>query len=210
MKDKRVIEPRQQRAKQTRERILNVSERLIASEGIKKLNTNRVAEEAHISIATLYQYFRNKEAIIDELLERYLDFVACELAARFARIRKKSVRKSVETGIMQVIDLFHETEGLFLQLAINYSDPLSFPGAKKFEENTLQVFTGQFRKFPRESNNKKPASKIAVVLAYQATMSILTKHLTAEAPTFSDRQVAKELAELICSYLKITDSNNQY
>jgi AcrR family transcriptional regulator len=62
--------PRQQRAQVKVELILEAAMRLLAKGGLAALTTNAVAETAGVSIGTLYQYFANKEAILDALAER--------------------------------------------------------------------------------------------------------------------------------------------
>ncbi|MFE7740732.1 TetR/AcrR family transcriptional regulator [Nocardia sp. NPDC057455] len=65
--------PTQQRAKETREHILDTAARLFGERGIAETSTNRVAAEAGLSIGTVYRYFPDRTAIVDELLERLLE-----------------------------------------------------------------------------------------------------------------------------------------
>lgn len=65
--------PRQVRAELTRERILNSAAHVFAEYGYAAGTTNRIAEHAHMSIGSLYQYFPNKDAILAELLVRHID-----------------------------------------------------------------------------------------------------------------------------------------
>lgn len=65
-------QPRQERAQHKVELILEAAVRLLAKGGLAALNTNAVAETAGVSIGTLYQYFANKEAILDALADREL------------------------------------------------------------------------------------------------------------------------------------------
>jgi len=63
-----VRSPRQQRSRQKVELILEATVRVLDRDGMEGLTTNAVAAAAGVSIGTLYQYFRNKEAILDALL----------------------------------------------------------------------------------------------------------------------------------------------
>lgn len=62
--------PRQERARQKVELILEAAIRLLDKGGLPMLTTNAIAETAGVSIGTLYQYFPNKEAVLDALAER--------------------------------------------------------------------------------------------------------------------------------------------
>jgi len=63
-------EPRQRRAREKVELILEATMRLLERDGLGALTTNAVAAKAGVSIGTLYQYFASKEAILDELARR--------------------------------------------------------------------------------------------------------------------------------------------
>jgi AcrR family transcriptional regulator len=63
--------PRQERAKWTVDAILQAAAEVIDSVGWADASTNRIAERAGVSIGSLYQYFGNKQAILDSLLERH-------------------------------------------------------------------------------------------------------------------------------------------
>ena len=62
--------PSQARAKQTVDELLETAARLLTEDGIGAFNTNRLAEEAGVTVPTVYRYFPNKEAVIEALAER--------------------------------------------------------------------------------------------------------------------------------------------
>ena len=63
--------PRQARSIETVEALLEATARVLVKHGYDGLSTNRVAEQAGVSIGSLYQYFPSKEALVAELLEKY-------------------------------------------------------------------------------------------------------------------------------------------
>jgi AcrR family transcriptional regulator len=66
-------EPKQSRAHITRHRILGAAAHVFAVHGYSAGTTNRIAEEAGMSIGSLYQYFPNKDAILVELVKEHVD-----------------------------------------------------------------------------------------------------------------------------------------
>lgn len=74
-------EPRQERARYKVELILEAALRLLDSGGMPALTTNAVAQTAGVSIGTLYQYFPNKEAILDALAERRMAEMSAGIVA---------------------------------------------------------------------------------------------------------------------------------
>ncbi|MFA6245279.1 MAG: TetR/AcrR family transcriptional regulator [Candidatus Hydrogenedentales bacterium] len=63
--------PRQNRARQTVEKILDATAELLDEEGHENLTTERVAERSGVNIATLYHYFPNKQALLHALAVRF-------------------------------------------------------------------------------------------------------------------------------------------
>jgi AcrR family transcriptional regulator len=64
--------PQQERSRHKIGLILEAAMRLLESGGMDALTTNAVAAMAGVSIGTLYQYFHDKQAILDALVEREL------------------------------------------------------------------------------------------------------------------------------------------
>lgn len=65
--------PKQERSRQTYQIILQGATEIIRRDGLKKLSTNRVAEESKVSIGSLYQYFPSKQAIIAALIDQVFE-----------------------------------------------------------------------------------------------------------------------------------------
>ena len=64
-------QPIQQRSQERLDRILSVAKQLIAQKGSDALKMSEIAEQAEISIGSLYQYFPDKRAILRTLAEQY-------------------------------------------------------------------------------------------------------------------------------------------
>jgi AcrR family transcriptional regulator len=63
--------PRQSRSKATFEQILDATAELLELKGLEAINTNAIARAAGINVATLYQYFPNKQAVLLALFKRF-------------------------------------------------------------------------------------------------------------------------------------------
>jgi AcrR family transcriptional regulator len=61
----------QRRAVLRRESILDATANVLDRDGYDGLTTNAVALEARTAVGSVYQYFRNREALLDGLLERH-------------------------------------------------------------------------------------------------------------------------------------------
>jgi AcrR family transcriptional regulator len=65
--------PLQARGQATFENILNATARLLDEVGTEGISTNLIARAAGVNVATLYQYFPNKQAVLLALFQRQSD-----------------------------------------------------------------------------------------------------------------------------------------
>lgn len=65
--------PKQDRARLTRDRLLDVAGDLLAEVGIERISTNMIAARAGLSPPALYRYFDDKYAVIEALGRRLMD-----------------------------------------------------------------------------------------------------------------------------------------
>lgn len=70
MREKPRRNPKQARAQATVDAILAATFQLLEEEGESRVTTNRIAERAGVSIGTLYQYFKDRDAILAAMGER--------------------------------------------------------------------------------------------------------------------------------------------
>jgi AcrR family transcriptional regulator len=64
--------PKQARSRKRYEAILDAAANLFSDKGFENTTTNEIAAQAGMAVGSLYQYFRNKEAIVTALMERYV------------------------------------------------------------------------------------------------------------------------------------------
>jgi AcrR family transcriptional regulator len=79
--------PSQVRSRETFEAICAAAADLIADEGITALNTNAVAQRAGVSITSVYAYFPDKWAIVQELFDRFERLRVEYVADAFAQLQ---------------------------------------------------------------------------------------------------------------------------
>ena len=65
--------PKQDRSKKTRTEILEATARLLNKMEEASVTTNHIAKKTGISIGTLYKHYPNKDAILSDLIEAYIE-----------------------------------------------------------------------------------------------------------------------------------------
>jgi len=88
----------QKRSRAMVETLLGATARVLTREGLRRFTTVRVAEEAGVSVGSLYQYFPNKRAYVAALAERYMDDMIARIATVLDEIAEGvvAVRLDVE------------------------------------------------------------------------------------------------------------------
>ena len=79
--------PRQQRAIDTRDRILDAAEALFDELGYSKTGMSALAERADLSIGGLYEWFPNKDAVLTAVADRHLEEVSAVILEDLARAK---------------------------------------------------------------------------------------------------------------------------
>jgi AcrR family transcriptional regulator len=87
--------PVQARGRDKLARMLEVADRLIATEGADAITTTRIAGEAGISVGSVYRYLPNRGAIIEALAQHYLGRLEAEMDALVATLRDVAADRDV-------------------------------------------------------------------------------------------------------------------
>lgn len=90
--------PQQERGQRRVEQILSAAAEVFGETGFETATTNAIAQRAQTSIGSLYQFFPNKEAIIDALSDRY----AAELVAALAK--HEQIEMDCDEHLAQAVD----------------------------------------------------------------------------------------------------------
>lgn len=93
MPGQRLLKPRktpsQKRARVTVEAILEAAAYILVRDGWEGFTTNSVAERAGVNVASLYQYFPNKDSIVAELQRRHIEKGRAAYPEMIAQLRSQ-------------------------------------------------------------------------------------------------------------------------
>lgn len=105
--------PKQRRAQQTVEAILDAVVRILKREGAKAVNTNRIAEVAGVSIGSLYQYFPDKSAIFAALHQRHVEEIDRMVETTLVQNASASLDQLMRAMIEAMIDAHRQDPELY-------------------------------------------------------------------------------------------------
>ncbi len=107
------LPPKQDRARQTRERLLDVAGDLLAEVGIERISTNMIAARAGLTPPALYRYFDDKYAVIEALGRRLME--------RQNAVLERWIARHAPAGITGMAD--HIGELLAENAAVTRAEP---------------------------------------------------------------------------------------
>lgn len=205
---KAVKQPQQQRARNTVERILAAARVLVAKQGVEALTTNRVAEAAHVNIATLYQYFSNKDDILDALLAAYMSEMVGSLDALLAQLDDSAgIEDSTRAWAMAGMAYYRQTQGVLPALVRAGGGMASrLPSLRLMEHRLMEAM----RRFlvRRRAQIDVPDLDAAVYVSFHAASSVITRHLL-EPGWLRDEEIVEELVRLMLRYLGVRQGTNR-
>jgi len=97
--------PSQERSRATFDAVVDACTLLLPERGYAGTTTNHIAERAGVNIASLYEYFPGKDAIVAQVAERLVERVLARLARGAARV----MDGGEEQAVRRWIELIHAT-----------------------------------------------------------------------------------------------------
>lgn len=115
MKEKTILrhKPVQKRSRGRVEDILRAAEYVFNEKGYEASTTNAIADKAGIPIGSLYQYFKNKKAILDSLSEKYTRELKELFAGTFAVELQKSSFEDMSDRMLDDLAQFYAKHTAF-------------------------------------------------------------------------------------------------
>ena len=104
--------PSQERSIEMVRSILDATAQVLSDVGIERLSTNRVARQGNVSVGSIYQYFSNKQALIDALVEDRMRGLRDLVRTRMAALEADSLPAATEAMLRAVIDFLAGESGL--------------------------------------------------------------------------------------------------
>jgi AcrR family transcriptional regulator len=165
-------------------------------EGFGRLTTNRIAERAGVNIASLYQYFPGKDAIVAELRRRH--GAAERAAAREALVLQRdaglepTLRALISRGVAA-----HAVAPALHRAFAEHLPPLRY---KDIEQGDVQVF-GAMRRFLEQSATGVPDFDLAMWMVATVAHAAIHNGIVERPEDVANGRLADELVVLLMHYL---------
>ncbi|HUI04030.1 MAG TPA: TetR/AcrR family transcriptional regulator [Acidimicrobiales bacterium] len=92
--------------------LLDATAQVLTEVGIEKLSTNKVARRANVAVGSIYQYFSNKDALVDALVEDRMLRLGDLVRTRMGALESQTFPAAAEAMLRAGIDFLADEPGL--------------------------------------------------------------------------------------------------
>lgn len=201
--------PQQDRSRQTLERILDATEKIIRTEGVDAVTIPAVARAARSSVGSFYARFPNKAALLQVLHER-----ACEQSIATAqaaldpeRWRGVPTRELIHMFMGYVVHLFHERRPMMLAFTSALAGDAGFGERRARTAATIGHLVRALL-LERRASMGHPLPQRAVDMTLRFVIATLEQRTTFEASgspevAIDDATLIEELTRMALAYLDV-------
>jgi AcrR family transcriptional regulator len=188
--------PRQERSRATVEAILQATTDILVRQGAGRLTTNRIAERAGVNIASLYQYFPGKHAIIAELRRRH----GAEERAAVRRVLVERRGGDLEATVRALVSMGVAAHAVNPELHRVFTEelpPLRYSEISAADPSVIAEFRGLLTRSP--TRFKDPDLTLWMVATVAG--AVLHRAVVERPDELSNGSIVDELVTLLVRYL---------
>jgi AcrR family transcriptional regulator len=189
--------PSQERSRFTVDAILEAAADILVREGYARLTTNRIADRAGVNVASLYQYFPGKNAIVAELRRRHG-------AAERAAVRETLVlqrKLGLESTLRALISRGVAAHAVSPALHRVFAEHMPAQRYRDIEEADAPVFT-EMRRFLQRSTEGVPDVEFALWMVATVAHAVIHNGIVERPEDVAKGRLVDELVLLLTRYLK--------
>lgn len=193
--------PQQARSKQVVSNLIDATAQVIPRYGLEQTTTNHIAKRAGVSVGTLYQYFEDKNDLIEALLVQLSSEISHAVDETLAKVMEKEVEMVVHELLATALAAMESKKGLYLELARNWHRLHSLTVVNALEEHMMEACR---RYILRHHQQMKIADNLPAVLfvVINSTLFTVIRYLSLNNPAISKQELIGTLSAMIAAYLQ--------
>jgi AcrR family transcriptional regulator len=189
--------PRQERSRATVDAILEATADILVRHGYAKLTTNRIADRAGVNIASLYQYFPGKEAIVAELRRRHGDEQRTAIRALLIEQRGGDLESTIRALVSLGVAAHAAAPGLHRVLTEELP-PLDYAEVSSRDAAAFDAM----RRFLDRSDVDVRDRELALWMVATVSGAVIHRATVERPADLSSGAITEELARLLVRYLR--------
>lgn len=189
--------PKQDRSRATVEALLEATADILTRDGYGKLTTNRIADRAGVNIASLYQYFPGKDAIVAELRRRH----GAEQRAGLRKALDQRRDESLEGTLRALVSVGLAGHAHAPRLHRVFSEELPALSHREVAAMDAPLFE-EMRRFLASSDVDVPDLDLALWMISTVGGAVVHRATVERPEDLSTGVINEELVRLLSRYLR--------
>ncbi|MHA7628422.1 TetR family transcriptional regulator [Corallococcus sp. M7] len=185
--------PTQERSRATVDALVQATADILVRDGYAKLTTNRIAERAGVNVASLYQFFPGKEALMAEVLRRH---VKKERAATREVLATRKFN-TLEDLIRTLVALGFAAHAVNPKLHHALTEQMPARPARKWDKDDAPMLEAMSR-----FKTDVPDPELALWLIDTVAHAVIHRAVVERPESLSQGLLQEELVTLLLRYLK--------
>ncbi|CBL46168.1 Transcriptional regulator [gamma proteobacterium HdN1] len=193
--------PRQTRSRATYEAIVEAGFRCVAEHGVANTTTRAIADQAGVGVGSLYEYFKDKDAIFAAMNERIIH----DVVVLIQRVGPLALELDIESAISHFFDAFNRfllaDNERYLKVA---REVLSVDTRDSVEpiSKALQDMVVQYLLKHRPLLNSQEDIPALAYIIINSSIFVMLRLLSTSNPPITYEQLKNGMARLVSVYAK--------
>lgn len=194
-------QPKQLRSRLLVKKLVDAAGAVILERGLEFATTNHIAEEAGVDIASLYQYFTNKDDLVAALMEDIIDQILKQVTNYIASIDMRTIEPEplIRDVLLLGINMVRANP-VITQLARSSQHLSVNRSMGRLERYAQQVatmyFTQHFQRFPIENLH------VRLYIVSISVFATIGRHVSEQSPVSSDGELVDALVEMVMPFFE--------
>ncbi|MGZ3773686.1 MAG: TetR/AcrR family transcriptional regulator [Pseudobdellovibrionaceae bacterium] len=195
--------PTQERSRQTVATILNACSRLLISEGFYEMTTDRIAKEAGVSIGSLYQFFGNKESVVQAMIKNIFEEDKRILSEKMRALSHLPIEERVKALVEVMIEMARRNSELRAKL----TTIVYYVMEPSYISDTLRFIQDAVR-FNLPQVAGRDMDKVSYMFV-NAFMGLINNMSIDQPEAIHNHDIAQEITQLFIKYLDLDFAPSQ-
>lgn len=197
--------PKQKRSRQMVDALIEATAKCVTELGLDGITTHHIAETAGVSVGSLYQYFDDKDSLVEALVDKLANEIS-EALRRLPMMEQAGgaegaagLKGNVSLIIQFGFALLNSRDGLYLELVRNWH---SLP-TDRVMDILQQTFMDLSRVYFLKNYQNTPIEDlhVRIFIIANSVMFTMVRYIGQPRMLMSQEEITKGLTEMVVGYL---------
>jgi len=190
--------PKQKRSRQMVDALIEATATAIVERGLEGITTHHIAETAGVSVGSLYQYFDDKEALVEALVDKLANEIAQALL-RLPMSQDGDLRCNVALIIQFGFGLLNSRDGLYLELVRNWHSLPTDRVMDILQQSFMDLSRVYFLK--HYQNNPIQDLHVRIFIISNSVMFTMVRFI-GQPQMMTQEEITRGLTDMVVGYLE--------